>query len=128
MELSRYWLTMVLPCSVPTIALQLEASEHAKEQSLLAAWSTTLQDSTKETPIQRVVKLLTEMKEQLEKEAEEDQVQYDKNVCWCETNDKEKTKAIADAEAHIEDLKKIRCSMTKMYAGVKPMTRKKPKP
>jgi len=95
---------MALLCSVPTIALQLEVSEHAKEQSLLAAWSTTLQDSTKETPIQRVVKLLTEMKEQLEKEAEEDQVQYDKNVCWCETNDKEKTKAISDAESHIEDL------------------------
>merc|ERR1719253_1687695 len=25
-------------------------------------------------------------------------------ACWCETNDKEKTKAIADAEARIEDL------------------------
>merc|ERR1719237_777271 len=25
-------------------------------------------------------------------------------ACWCETNDKEKTKAIADAEAKIEDL------------------------
>merc|ERR1719456_581230 len=25
-------------------------------------------------------------------------------ACWCQTNDKEKTKAIADAEAHIEDL------------------------
>jgi hypothetical protein len=24
---------------------------------------------------------------------------YDKMVCWCETNEKEKTKAIADAEA-----------------------------
>merc|ERR1719482_1325958 len=115
---------MVLLCSVPTIALQLEVSEHAKEQSLLAAWSRTLQDSTKDTPIQRVVKLLTEMKEQLEKEAEEDQVQYDKNVCWCETNDKEKTKAISDAESQ----KKIRCSTTKTYAGVKPMTRKRPKP
>merc|ERR1719146_559071 len=27
-----------------------------------------------------------------------------KMACWCETNDKEKTKAIADAEARIEDL------------------------
>ena len=25
-------------------------------------------------------------------------------ACWCETNDKEKTKSIADAEARIEDL------------------------
>merc|ERR1711957_1081118 len=29
---------------------------------------------------------------------------YDQLACWCETNDKEKTKAIADAEASIEDL------------------------
>merc|ERR1719247_2968593 len=29
---------------------------------------------------------------------------YDKMACWCETNDKEKTKAIADAEARIEAL------------------------
>jgi chromosome segregation ATPase len=40
----------------------------------------------------------------LEKEAEEDEEIYDKLACWCETNDKEKTKAIADAEAKIEDL------------------------
>merc|ERR1719235_476358 len=44
------------------------------------------------------------MQKQLEKEAEEDEEIYDKLACWCETNDKEKTKAIADAEAHIEDL------------------------
>jgi len=41
---------------------------------------------------------------QLEKEAAEDEEIYDKMACWCETNDKEKTKAIADAEAKIEDL------------------------
>merc|ERR1719156_175892 len=44
------------------------------------------------------------MQEQLEKEAEEDEEIYEKMACWCETNDKEKTKAIADAEARIEDL------------------------
>merc|ERR1719420_1017138 len=44
------------------------------------------------------------MQAQLEKEAEEDEEIYEKMACWCETNDKEKTKAIADAEAHIEDL------------------------
>merc|ERR1719379_786020 len=41
---------------------------------------------------------------QMEKEAEEDEEIYEKMACWCETNDKEKTKAIADAEARIEDL------------------------
>merc|ERR1719183_1971336 len=41
---------------------------------------------------------------QLEKEAEEDEEIYEKMACWCETNDKEKTKSIADAEARITDL------------------------
>merc|ERR1719313_1351807 len=44
------------------------------------------------------------MQKQLEKEAEEDEEIYEKLACWCETNDKEKTKAIADAEAHVQDL------------------------
>merc|ERR1719281_458616 len=29
---------------------------------------------------------------------------FEKMGCWCETNDKEKTKAIADAERHITAL------------------------
>merc|ERR1719161_655331 len=41
---------------------------------------------------------------QLEKEAEEDEEIYDQIACWWETDDKEKTKAIADAEARIADL------------------------
>merc|ERR1719345_710230 len=44
------------------------------------------------------------MLKQLEKEAEEDEEIYDKLACWCETNDKEKTKSISDAEARISDL------------------------
>merc|ERR1719213_1487277 len=41
---------------------------------------------------------------QLEKEAEEDEEVYETMGCWCETNDKEKTKSIADAEQSISDL------------------------
>merc|ERR1711879_588520 len=44
------------------------------------------------------------MGKQLEKEAEEDEDIYNKMACWCETNDKEKTKSIADAESRINDL------------------------
>merc|ERR1719213_88275 len=44
------------------------------------------------------------MLKQLEKEAEEDEEIYDKMACWCETNDKEKTKAIATAEQRLADL------------------------
>merc|ERR1719236_327525 len=41
---------------------------------------------------------------QLEKEAEEDEEVYETMGCWCETNDKAKTKSIADAEQAISDL------------------------
>merc|ERR1719345_29877 len=44
------------------------------------------------------------MLKHLEKEAEEDEEIYDKMACWCETNDKEKTKSVADAENRISDL------------------------
>merc|ERR1712032_1086005 len=55
-------------------------------------------------PVSKVITLLKDMLKQLEKEAEEDEEIYDQLACWCETNDKEKTKAVADAEAKIEDL------------------------
>merc|ERR1719316_1796901 len=58
------------------------------------------------TPVAKVVNLLKEMQKELEKEAEEDEVTYDKIVCWCNTNDKEKTKSIKIAETRIEDLTK----------------------
>jgi len=58
----------------------------------------------KNRPVTKVVNLLKDMQAQLEKEAEEDEETYQKVACWCETNDKEKTAAIADAEAHITDL------------------------
>merc|ERR1719343_716006 len=44
------------------------------------------------------------MLKQLEKEASEDEQVYEKMACWCETNDREKTKSIKDAEVRIEDL------------------------
>merc|ERR1719487_1219023 len=44
------------------------------------------------------------MIKQMEKEAEEDEEVYDKMACWCESNEKEKTKSIKDAEARVDDL------------------------
>merc|ERR1719214_149859 len=61
-------------------------------------------EAAKNRPVSKVITLLKDMLKQLEKEAEEDEEIYDKMACWCETNDKEKTKAIADAEARIADL------------------------
>merc|ERR1719387_2517137 len=47
------------------------------------------------------------MQANLAKEAEEDQELYDQMVCWCETNEKTKTKAIADGQAHDEALTEL---------------------
>merc|ERR550537_739705 len=61
-------------------------------------------EAAKNRPVSKVMTLLKDMLKQLQKEAEEDEQIYDQIACWCETNDKEKTKAIADAEARIADL------------------------
>merc|ERR1719487_1979745 len=61
-------------------------------------------DDTKNRPVSKVITLLKDMVAQLEKEAEEDEEVYETMGCWCETNDKEKTKSIADAESRIADL------------------------
>merc|ERR1712226_98979 len=62
------------------------------------------EQESKNRPVSKVITLLKDMMKQLEKEAEDDEEIYDKMACWCETNDKEKTKSIAEAEARIEDL------------------------
>jgi len=61
-------------------------------------------DKEKQKPMAKVITLLKDMAKQLEKEGEEDEKAYDKMACWCETNDREKTKAIDDAESKIETL------------------------
>merc|ERR1719420_1899043 len=60
-------------------------------------------DTEKERPVTKVVNLLKDMQAQLEKEAAEDEELYDKLVCWCETNEKDKTKAIEIANQMIKD-------------------------
>jgi len=63
-----------------------------------------VQDDSKNRPVSKVITLLKDMISQLEKEAEEDEEVYETMGCWCETNDKAKTKAIADSEQSISDL------------------------
>merc|ERR1719277_2371847 len=58
----------------------------------------------KNRPVSKVITLLKDMLKQLEREAAEDEEIYDKMACWCETNDREKTKAIKDAETRIGQL------------------------
>jgi len=61
-------------------------------------------DEAKNRPVTKVINLLKDMITQMEKEAEEDEETYEAMGCWCETNDKLKTKSIADAEQSISDL------------------------
>jgi len=88
-----------------------KSGELAREQSLESTWSDELDGADPETkvvakknPIQRVIGMLKDMKSQLEKEADKEAEMYDQMVCWCETNEKAKVKAIADAEAKDKDL------------------------
>jgi len=76
---------------------------HASDASAVSSLSFDVA-AAKNRPVSKVITLLKDMLKQLEKEAEEDEEIYDKMACWCETNDKEKTKAISDAEARISAL------------------------
>merc|ERR1719498_1541493 len=58
----------------------------------------------KTRPVTKVVNLLKDMMAQLQEEADQDEEIYDKMACWCTTNDKEKTQAIADAEDRLSRL------------------------
>merc|ERR1719272_1860992 len=69
-----------------------------------SAMSIDFSDEGKKSPVQRVVGLLKEMTAQLEAEAKTDADMNDKMACWCETNDREKTQAIADAAQREKDL------------------------
>lgn len=60
--------------------------------------------AAKKWPVSKVTALLKDMIKQMEKEAEEDEEIYDKVACWCVTNDKEKTQAIADSKDRISML------------------------
>merc|ERR1719199_1276131 len=53
--------------------------------------------------VARVVNLLKDMQAELQKEADNDEELYDKLVCWCETNEKTKTRAIEIANQMITD-------------------------
>jgi len=72
--------------------------------ALLSLVAANSQDDAKNRPVTKVITLLKDMVGQLEKEAEEDEEVYEAMGCWCETNDKEKTKSISDAEQRIGSL------------------------
>jgi len=72
--------------------------------TLLALCGASRVAEDKNRPVTKVINLLKDMQAQLQKEQKEDEEVYEKVACWCETNDKEKTAAIEEAEARITDL------------------------
>merc|ERR1719281_877048 len=84
----------------------LGSAAESKLQSLESSWSQELEGVPKEhkTPLERVIGLLEKMRSELVAEADKEAEMYDKMVCWCETNEKEKKKAIADAEVMDKEL------------------------
>jgi len=73
-------------------------------------------EGAKNYPVSKVVALLKDMQGQIQKEQDADEEVYSKLACWCETNDKEKTKAISDAEARIATLDSTIEQMTALSA------------
>merc|ERR1719313_1152769 len=58
-----------------------------------------------ETPVQKVARLLTEMKDQLDADAKSDEELFEKLGCFCRVNKKDKTEAVAAAEKAIVSYK-----------------------
>merc|ERR1719159_2180537 len=63
-----------------------------------------MDESLKTRPVMKVVRMLQDMQVELNKEMEDDKAVFEMLSCWCETNEKEKTKAIELGEAKQADL------------------------
>jgi len=86
---------------VSTDCVELREAALSRQMALEAEWGSELQAPKVveyQSPIKRVVALLGKMKAELEHEAKNEAEMYDKMVCWCETNSKEKNQAIKDAD------------------------------
>lgn len=103
------FLQRVLLCSSALLAPAISVTVESARRTLLTAWSAEVDRASSAsadgpTPIQRVVKLLNEMKAELDKEAQADRDTFAKLECWCDTNEKAKTKAIEEADATMNEL------------------------
>jgi len=61
----------------------------------------------KTRPIMKIVRMLEDMKVELNKELEDDKAVHEMMDCWCSTNEKEKTKAIEMGTTRINELEAL---------------------
>jgi len=73
----------------------------------------------KERPVMKVVRLLQDMKAELEKELDDDKAVHESLTCWCKDNDREKTEAIALGEAREAQLESLLGQAASAMAGLK---------
>merc|ERR550532_1158891 len=66
---------------------------------LISTQGRALSTDLKDRPVMKVVRLLQDMKAQLESELADDKAVHEELSCWCKTNDQEKTQAIELGEA-----------------------------
>mmetsp|Transcript_117870 Transcript_117870/g.340720 ORF Transcript_117870/g.340720 Transcript_117870/m.340720 type:complete len:786 (+) Transcript_117870:92-2449(+) len=91
----------------PALEVSAASGQRAGQRQLALEreWSQELRTPKKyKSPVQRVRMLLQKMKDELDAEASKEAEMYDKMVCWCETNEKEKKQAVADADAKDAEL------------------------
>jgi len=63
--------------------------------------------SLKTRPIMKVVRMLEDMKDELNKDLEDDKAVHEMMDCWCNTNEKEKTKAIELGTSRVGELEAL---------------------
>lgn len=99
-------LTSAVAAAAPTGAVALASARRAaaRKAGATAAAFVSKDEEPKKYPVTKVVTLLRDMQAQLQKEADSDEELYDKLMCWCETNDRDKTQAIQDAETKVGQL------------------------
>jgi hypothetical protein len=104
-----FLLSLSLAVNVDSHTLARGAVGAERKRSLLQTYNNQLSGSSTNskvqvTPVTRVVNLLKEMQNTLNKEQEEDEALYDKLACWCNNNKYEKNGASDAATAKISDL------------------------
>merc|ERR1719502_1975074 len=105
-----------------TMSLLALASPGAAVTAKLSQMSKDLDMNTKTRPIMKVVRMLEDMKAELNKELEDDKAVQELLECWCGTGMKEKQKAIQLAETTISELE---ASMGEILAKINELKAKR---
>jgi len=87
--------------------------------AMSVALKSDLSVNLQERPVMKVVRLLQDTKAELEKELDDDKAVFALMTCWCNSNDGEKTAAIAAGKAKIAELESSMGAGAAKIAGLK---------